>query len=792
VWVGTADGLLRMEGERPLLVAPTGWVRSFREDSDGNLWFGGGGLCRLQGNEVECADAEQVLSDDRVRSLLEDREGNLWVGVDGGGLHRLRDGKVTTYSTPHGLPDKGVLPVVGDGGGGVWIGTNAGLVHWRAGRFTPLLQEDGSPFLFVSALWRDRSGGLWIGHDGLTHYADGGYRRYSLRHGLPDTRVQTIFEDSEGRLWVGTPGGLSRRVRDRFETLTVDDGLVHDDVRHISQGRDGTLWIGTTHGLSRFGDGVFDNLTTSEGLTHDVVRDIHEDAQGTIWIGTYGGGLGRLRDGEITAITREHGLEDNVVSRILVDSEDHFWMSGNRGIHRVRRDLLDRVAESGLPSIRPLGLGAAEGMRSSECNGRGQPAGWRTSDGRLWFPTIDGVAVIDPAHLPSNVLAPPVIIEKLLIDGFPENTRRPVSVPPGRHDVEIHYTGLSFVDPERVRFRYQLEGLDTSWVEAGGRRVAYYTAVPPGAYTFRVIAANEEGRWNPSGAVLELDFAPAFHQTRLFMVLSALASAAVGAGLYRLRVRQLRARERELSTVVQERTRELVTKQRELTDLNLNLTTLVAERTQEIRHTRDLAVLTLAKLAELRDDDTGHHMERIADYSRTLAIAMRAMTHPEIHPDYVEELFRSSPLHDIGKVAIPDEILRKPGPLTSEETEIMQTHCEVGGEALRQVIQEHEGPTFLAMALEIASSHHERWDGTGYPQGTAGEAIPLCARIVALADVYDAIRSRRPYKEEGSHEAALNHIVRQRGFHFDPEIVDAFLSVGEEFDSIYNRLRPEG
>ena len=221
-----------------------------------------------------------------------------------------------------------------------------------------------------------------------------------------------------------------------------------------------------------------------------------------------------------------------------------------------------------------------------------------------------------------------------------------------------------------------------------------------------------------------------------------------------------------------------------------NLERMVEEQTEEIRQTRDIALLTLARLAESRDSETGQHLERMAEYSRILAEALRDSPYRgEVDDEFAEWLWKSSPLHDIGKVGIPDAILRKPGPLTEEEWAIMRTHTTVGGDTLRSVLEQYSGPTFLTMAMEIAYSHHERWDGGGYPHGRSSTDIPLPARIVTVADAYDAITSQRPYKKAYSHQEAVRRITVDRGLHFDPVLVDAFLRRQNEFEAVQRRLK---
>jgi len=220
-----------------------------------------------------------------------------------------------------------------------------------------------------------------------------------------------------------------------------------------------------------------------------------------------------------------------------------------------------------------------------------------------------------------------------------------------------------------------------------------------------------------------------------------------------------------------------------------DLERMVHEQTMEIRQTRDIALLTLAKLAESRDNATGQHLERMAAYSRRLAERLAAGPfRGKIAEDFVDHLFKSSPLHDIGKVGIPDAILRKPGPLDDGERAVMRTHPKIGGDTLRRVIEKFRGNSFLSMGMEIAYHHHERWDGAGYPHRIAGEHIPLAARIVAVADAYDAITSHRPYKASYDHEEAVRLIAVDRGRHFDPVVVDAFLECEADLPDIRRRF----
>ena len=283
---------------------------------------------------------------------------------------------------------------------------------------------------------------------------------------------------------------------------------------------------------------------------------LHEDAQGVLWIGTFGGGLSRFKDGKFSSYTAKNGLFDDVVYRILEDDNGQLWMSSNRGVFRVSKQELDAFADGKITAINSVAYGVADGMKSSEGNGAHQPAGWRTRDGRLWFPTIQGVTTIDPANIWSNQQPPPVLIEELMAGGRALDLKQAVALSPGINKLEFRYTGLSYLTPEKVQFKYRLEGFDETWVDAGATRSATYTNIPPGKYQFQVKASNNDGVWNELGASLALELQPRFYQRTAFYLVYlflAVGLAALVLRIYRARVAGYQQREQELLSLMQER-----------------------------------------------------------------------------------------------------------------------------------------------------------------------------------------------------------------------------------------------
>ena len=532
------------------------------EDREGNLWIGtdGGGLNRLTDGVFTSFAEKQGLSNDTVNALHEDREGSLWIGTNLGGLNRLKDGRFTSFTTREGLSSDFARALYQDREGSLWIGTaGGGLNRLKDGLFTAFTTRQGLSNDTVFALLEDREGSLWIGTDnGLTRRRNGRFEVFTANMGMSNDCVLALHEDREGSLWIGTfAGGLNRRKDGRFTAFTTKEGLSNDTVNVIHEDRQGNLWIGTRGGgLNLLKDGRFTVFTKKDGLSDDQVFTIHEDREGSLWIGTYGGGINRLKNGRFTAITSKQGLFDDVIHRIIEDDRGDVWMSSNRGIGRVSKQELDEVADGRRAHLTSVVYGTADGMRSAECNS-GASAGWTTRDGRLWFPTIRGVVRIDPNHLPTNLLPPPVAIEEVRVDEKVAEPSGSLRLLPGTQTLEVHYTALSLMAPAAVRFRYRLEGFDEAWVEAGARRTAYYTKLPHGTYRFRVIASNNDGLWNEEGATLALTVAPRFHETVWFRTLAVLFFALVGPLFHRFRVRLLNRQKAELERLVAARTAEV-------------------------------------------------------------------------------------------------------------------------------------------------------------------------------------------------------------------------------------------
>ena len=525
---------------------PSGSIGALLEDSAGNLWIGtNAGLARAN-NGVITAGAPGELGQGPIHAIAEDHEGNLWIGTSGAGLHRLRDGKVRTMTSADGLPSDAIQTIFHDSAGGAWIGTRKGVARIAGGTITTWSTRDGLPNDSVRSLFQSSDGTMWIGTElgGVVRIVgDRIVETMVLDPDIPDNTIRAFAEQADGGVWVGTNGGPLTLITNGAASHRVARvGKKRLFVRAMAAEKNGSLWVATDgNGLYHFVDGAFRKAyTEQDGLSQDSLRSLSIDAEGTIWIGTEGGGLNRLKNGKITVYGTPQGLFDDVVLQILEGDDGRLWMSSNNGIFAVRKDSLNAYAEGKVARVESLVLDERDGMLSRDCSGGSQPAGAKSADGQLWFPTNAGVAIVDPRHMRRNLHPPPVHVEQVVADRKPLRGNGAFEIPRGTKNLEITYTALSFIVPERARFRYKLDGYDDQWIDAGSRRTAYYTALPPGQFRFRVIAANDDGVWNDVGATVPLSLAPFFYQRRSFAVLMLAMIGAVIWAVVALRIRRVR------------------------------------------------------------------------------------------------------------------------------------------------------------------------------------------------------------------------------------------------------------
>ena len=648
IWIGTnGSGVVRVhEGQLEVFTAArnglaSDLISSVLPDKRGSIWIGtlSAGISRFRDGKFTNLAARQGMSHDAVRSLTLDHEGSLWVGTNGG-VTQLKDEKIVNFTTLNGLSQNNIRVVLEDSRGDVWIGTDGGGVNRLSGdTVTVFAAKEGLPDVFVRSLFEDRDGAIWIGMNGggISRLKNGQLKTWNTGSGLSNNVVYAICDDADGNIWIGTVGGgVDILGRDgSIRNLSSKDGLARNDVRALKRDRSGAIWIGTGGG----GLSVFDprrssesritTVTTADGLANDSVFAMYEDSAGDMWIGT-GGGLNRMRDGAIAKMTVDQGLFDNRIFQILEDDRGQFWLSSNKGVFRVARAELVAVADGVLESVSSEAYGRVDGMGSNQCNGASQPAGWRRANGQIVIPTVGGLAFIDPGDLRMNAIAPLVAIDRVVVDGKTIEPGNVATLSSESSKFEIRYDGLSFVEPDRVLFRYRLEGYDRDWVDAGTRRVAFYNSLSPGEYTFHVSASNNDGVWSETGAVFRFVLPTPWWRTWWAILLWL---GLFGGLLYltvQLRLRRLETRTRELEAAVVERTTELgrtveqlrISEQRALESEKLALeasrakSTFLSNMSHELRTPLN-AVLGFAELMEREPARTDVDRTRLSIIQRS-------------------------------------------------------------------------------------------------------------------------------------------------------------------------------
>ncbi len=556
VWIGTDDGLARWRnGEIKAYRTSDGLsnnhILAICGDRDGNLWFGSyKGISRLSADGWSTFTASDGLTNDYVLTIMEDREGSLWVGTLEG-LNQFTDVSITPYTTKEGLSNNHVTNVVETSPGTLYFlsDVDASITRLKDGKSTKF-------FASVGPVHVARDGSLWIGQSKvLIHLKDDRLRRYDEKDGIPNTWISAIAEDDKSLILYLDGIGIRRFVNGRLRPYLMRDGKQYPSTEYVAclyYQPGGALWMGTTHGLVRIQNGVSVVFGPVDGMAGYWDNSICDDRRGSLWITSPRDGLTRYRNGRFTVYNTNGGLFTNELYCVLCDDRGNIWLSSPRGIGEVTRQDLDDFEMGKIKLFHTQVYSTPDGMKTDQCFGEWQPAGWKTHEGHLWFATQNGAVMIDPDDIMKNKLPPPVFVEKVVADRQTLSSNQAISLPPGTRDLEFHFTALSFLVPDRVQFKYQLEGYDRDWVDAGTRRVAYYTNLRPGKYDFRVTACNNDGVWSGTGARFDFVLQPHFYETYWFLGLVFIIVVGGALGTYRLRVWRLLQREKDLNARIQE------------------------------------------------------------------------------------------------------------------------------------------------------------------------------------------------------------------------------------------------
>lgn len=587
LWIGDASGNLCFFNQGKFGKLPssqfnnTGKINVITEDAEGNLWIGTEGEGLIIGlkkqqtfNRITTHDG---LSADIVKCIILNREGDMLVGTQGNGLNRFRKNILRTYSTPDGLSDRNVLCLFKDSDFRIWIGYQNGCIdRFAEGKFENLSafsSIDGFP---VFSITEDKHLNIWIATIGKLIMYDGKKTSiFNSSNKLGNTLFHALYTSRDGSVWAGTDAGIYIIKGENVTTLTKKDGLSDGRIFCFLEDHKGRMWIGTQEGgINIYDQGKIKQVTAENGLSDNLILSIYEDKEGTIWVGTGHNGLNRIdaKTEKIDFIGDAIG-SPRMITFITEDIQGTLWFGSENGILAAERKELNSYASGKIKNINYRSYGTAEGMVSMVCMGGVFPAGCFGPNGQIWVSTTAGIADIDPGEINTPVIVSSPSIEDVVVNNKSYGRSASYLLPAGGIHTEISYTAPSFIDPEKQNFRYKLTGYDREWINAGNRRVAYYTKLPPGNYEFRVQACNHIGKWSDNEAVIKIHVKPFFYQSIWFIISIILVVILIFYLFLKYRIRQVR--EKELELLVAERTEEI-------RKLNEDLEQKVIDRTAQL------------------------------------------------------------------------------------------------------------------------------------------------------------------------------------------------------------------
>ncbi|MCS6820687.1 MAG: SpoIIE family protein phosphatase [Microscillaceae bacterium] len=587
IWIGTPAGLLRYDeqiGKQDLFTTKEGltddYITDLLQDSRGTLWIGtqNGGLNRITPQELykpkprfDSFTIKQGLSANSINSLFEDVEGSLWIGVNRGGLNRLRDGKFTNITTNEGLSDNIVNCILEDQDGALWIGTLSGGVNYlKNGKIKQYDKTQGLPNNHVRSIMQAQDGSMWFATygGGIAQLQNQTIKVYTDQDGLASNITRSIYQTRDGNIWVGTRNGLSMLRNKQFTTYTTRNGLPNNSIIPILEDSKGNLWVGTDGGGVAFlkpNEQKFIALDSKKGLANDLVFAFYEDKETNLWIGTKGG-LSLWKDGKLQSILPKDGLPNDAIYSITEDKEGNLWMSCNSGVFSVNKKQIFDFFAKRLIRISCRIYQEEDGMKSSDCAGSAQPTVCKDRNGNLWYPTTKGISMLNPESIKINQLPPSIVIKEFLVDNKPYPIDGElIELPAGSSKIEFDFAALSFLAPNRIVYRYKLEGFDNEWIEIHNKHEVFYTNLAPGKYTFRLKAANNDGIWNEQGIQLKFYIKPFFYQTWWFYISASASLISLGFLLYFWRIHSLERAKMILERSIAERTIQISEQYRKIT-----------------------------------------------------------------------------------------------------------------------------------------------------------------------------------------------------------------------------------
>ncbi|MCQ2597793.1 MAG: HD domain-containing protein [Treponema sp.] len=707
-------------------------VNCIYQDSNKNIWFGtDDGLTIYHDGVYSYYDEKLGLSDESIVKIIEDKEKNIWLATDRGGIQKFSTSKFQTTSMP-----TAVNAIAQDTFRQVtWLAGDDGLYCFKGNAFVENQITKYCKNVRIRHVSLTKDGSLLVSCYGkygqLKIDLDGKITSWTKEQGLSGDRIRVCEEMANGDLYIGTTTGLSvvNGTTGEITNIVKCDKITNDYIMCLYQAPDGKVWVGTD------GGGIFildenlevcQTITKENNLSGNVVFKIAGLREDEIWVST-GTGVSRIKDGEIFTFNATNGFGSDGIFQLITDFSGRLWGTSNRGIFYVKNQEIENVISGKQAAVNPKYFNRLDGITSSGVTATS--LSMKDNLGRIWFTLIDGFTIFDPVRNSAKDFAPQVKIEKVYIDTEQADiSSGKIVIPPSAKRVKIEYTGISFISSEQLLFQTKLSGFDKDYTEWSNTRMCTYTNLKPGSYELSVMCQSGDEVLSKEAASIQIVKIPYLWQRPWFIILMIVLSLGLTALIIALKI------------------------------IRLN---------REKEHIEKLSIEVIQALVgtiDAKDKYTNGHSKRVAQYTLMLAKAL-GMTEDERR-----EIYFSAILHDIGKIAIPDAIINKTGKLTKEEYDIVKTHPEVGRKILSSI-------SMMPSISVGAHGHHEHFDGSGYPNGCKGTEIPRWARIIGVADAYDAMTSNRSYRGIMEQEEVRKEFVKNRGTQFDPEIADKMIEI---------------
>lgn len=657
LWVGGNEGgLIRLnEGKFSMKFKNKPSINSaisaIHESPDGSLWIGtaeeGIFIYDPISESLTTISTAHGLSSDIITAIKADREGDMLIGTQGGGLNRVKRNLLQTYTTANGLSDNYIMSLFDTKEGEIWLTSGNGNIGiYRNETFTDQSLQFGLTGKPVFSICKGNDKTVWAAAPGeLVAIGEKGNKRvFSSHTKLPNNLFHAVYVARDGSVWAGTDAGIYIIRNGKISTLTLREGLTDDKIFCFFEDDRGRVWIGTQEGgINIYQDGKISAITRKDGLSDNLILCFYQDKEGTMWVGTGHDGLNRIdgKTGTITQLGEPLGYIRNI-TYIAEDQKGYFWLGTGDGIKVVKKADLESFSTGNKQLVPVYYFGLSEGMITTTCTGGTFPSGCMSRDGKIWFSTEKGIVQADPTTIIMPACDLNLLIQDVLVNNVSKGSISSCDLSPGVNHIEIMYTAPTFIDPERLTFRYFLENFDTGWIDAAARRSAYYTKLSPGNYTFRVQVRDHHGQWNNQTASVQIHVNPYFYQT-LWFIAGCFALLFLFIYLFmKYRIRQIR--DKELEILVVERTEEIRKLNEELEQKVIDRTAQLAASNTELEafsysvsHDLRAPVRRIEGLIQALNEDYASHLDKSAkDFLSKISESIASMS------QLIEELLKLS------------------------------------------------------------------------------------------------------------------------------------------------------